>query len=144
MAAATMEFALVLPDNWLMLDPAGERRIAEEVDALLEQGALHDEAYRAHRGRIEKQLRAVVRSIRREPVAMAAVFISVMDEVLPLFAGMTAAVVDGGLRSSEAGPTPGCRSRSCRASVRLCGSGSVIPPLMLKLASPCRPRSSST
>lgn len=81
MAAATMEFALVLPDNWLMLDPAGERRIADEVDALLAQGALHDEAYSAHRGRIEKQLRAVVRSIRREPVAMAAVFISVMNEV---------------------------------------------------------------
>ena len=32
MAAATTEFSVVLPDNWLPLDVTGEQRIADEVE----------------------------------------------------------------------------------------------------------------
>ncbi|MGI8665835.1 MAG: hypothetical protein ACR2N4_07380 [Jatrophihabitans sp.] len=96
MPLATAEFSLVLPDNWLPLDVDGEHRIAAEVESLLSRGAAHDPSFNTHRGRIEKQLRAVIRSMRREPVVMAAVLISVLDDVLPLFASMTAAIVDGG------------------------------------------------
>ncbi|MEO6700830.1 MAG: hypothetical protein ABI140_04230 [Jatrophihabitantaceae bacterium] len=94
MATATAEFSLVLPDNWLPLDVVGEQRIANEVDALLERGAATDESFHSHRGRIEKQLRAAIRLVRREPVVMAAVLISVLDDILPLFASLTVAIVD--------------------------------------------------
>lgn len=97
MATTTAEFSLVLPDNWLPLDVTGEQRIADEVDALLARGAVNDESFRSHRGRIAKQLRAAIRSVRREPVVMAAVLISVLDAILPLFASLTVAIVDGGL-----------------------------------------------
>lgn len=104
MAAATAEFSLVLPDNWLPLDVVGEQRIANEVDALLARGAATDESFRSHRGRIEKQLRAAIRSVRREPVVMAAVLISVLDDILPLFASLTVAIADGSLSDHRGRP----------------------------------------
>ena len=104
------EFSVVLPDNWLPLDVAGERRIADEVNALLERGAATDPAFTLHRGRIERQLRAVVRSVRREPVVMAAVLITVLDDILPLFASLTAAIVAGAGRGLS-GTTRGKHQR---------------------------------
>ena len=104
MPTATTEFGLVLPANWLTLDVTGSRRINDEVEELLRQGALTDEAFRTHRGRIEKQLRAVVRSLRVESVAMAAVMISIQNDILPLFASMTAAIVDGRLEDYRGRP----------------------------------------
>lgn len=97
MTAITGEFSLILPDNWLPLDVAGEQRIADEVAALLDRGAASDDSFRSHRGRIDKQLRAAIRSVRREPVVMAAVLVSVLDDILPLFASLTVAIVDGSL-----------------------------------------------
>lgn len=94
MPTATAEFSLVLPANWLTIDVTGDRRINDDVEALLRQGAVTDEAFRTHRGRIEKQLRAVVRSVRAESLSMAAVMISVQDDILPLFASMTVAVAE--------------------------------------------------
>ena len=104
MTSTTTEFSLVLPDNWLPLDVAGEQRIADEVDALLQRGAATDESFRSHRGRIEKQLRAAIRSVRREPVVMAAVLISVLDDILPLFASLTVAIADGVLSDFQGRP----------------------------------------
>jgi len=90
------EFELVLPENWLPLDVTGEHRLRDEVNRLLAVGAERDPAYVEHRKLVERQLRAVLRSIRGERVAMAAVWVTVIDDLLPLFASMTVSVVDGG------------------------------------------------
>ncbi len=94
MTTSLSEFSLVLPDNWLPLDVTGGQRINDEVEHLLARGALTDESFRTHRGMLERQLRAVLRSVRREPVAMAAVLVSILNDVLPLFASLTVAVTD--------------------------------------------------
>lgn len=95
MTTALNEFSLVIPDNWLSLDVSGEQRIADEVDTLLARGGMADESFRTHRGMLERQLRTVLRAVRKQPVVMAAVLVSVVDDVLPLFAGLTVAIVEG-------------------------------------------------
>jgi len=87
--------SVVLPGSWLLLDVAGERRIADEVAVLLEQAAAADASVRAGRGRLGRQLRAVVASARREPVVLAAVQVGAVGDAPPLVASVTVAVVDG-------------------------------------------------
>jgi hypothetical protein len=88
------DFAVILPDNWLPLELAGGERIAAQVESLLTRGAALDAAYRSHRGLLERQIRAVLRGVRQQDVAFAAMHATVVDDVLPVLATMTVAVRD--------------------------------------------------
>jgi hypothetical protein len=88
------DFAVILPDNWQPLELAGGDRIAAQVESLLIRGAALDAAYRSHRGLLERQIRAVLRGIRQQDVAFAALHATVVDDVLPVLATMTVAVRD--------------------------------------------------
>lgn len=89
------DFGLTLPENWMLLDTSGSARIPVELSALLERGAAIDPSFRTHRGMLKRQLREVIRRLRGEDLALAAVHATVVADVLPLVATVTVAVRGG-------------------------------------------------
>ncbi len=94
-AAGVADFAVTLPENWMLLDVTGSVRIPTELAELLERGARVDPAFASHRGVLERQLREVIRRVRGEELSLAAVHATVIADVLPLTATLTIAVRGG-------------------------------------------------
>ena len=94
---SALEFEVRLPPDWMVLDTEGER-IPAQITRLLDEAEQRDPAVQAHRGMIEKQLRAVLRSVRAQDLSFCAMLATVVEDVLPMYATLT-----GALRSRSGG-----------------------------------------
>lgn len=88
---STLDFAVSLPADWMVLDTEGER-IPAQISRLLDQAEQSDPGVRAHRGVIERQLRAVLRSVRAQDLSFCAMLATVVEDVLPMYATLTGAL----------------------------------------------------
>lgn len=86
-----LDFGLSLPPDWMVLDTEGER-IPAQITRLLDEAEQRDSAVAAHRGMIEKQLRAVLRSVRAQDLSFCAMLATVVEDVLPMYATLTGAL----------------------------------------------------
>jgi len=88
---SALDFSLSLPADWLVLDTEGER-IPVQIGQLLDEAEQRDAGVKAHRGMIEKQLRAVLRSVRAQDLSFCAMLATVVEDVLPMYATLTGAL----------------------------------------------------
>ncbi len=85
------DFSLSLPPGWMVLETEGER-IPVQLARLLDEAVRRDPAVQAHRGMIEKQLRASLRSVQVQDLSFCAMLATVVGDVLPMYATLTGVV----------------------------------------------------
>ena len=88
---SALDFELRLPPDWMVLETEGER-IPVQLARLLDDAEQRDPAVQAHRGMVEKQLRAVLRNVRSQDLSFCAMLATVVEDVLPMYATLTGAL----------------------------------------------------